>query len=154
MNDLIKNIAGEIKRRWYLPMMILLGIVMMLLPIQKADVPTSSDLYKNDTYITEMEMRVKEMLKDVAGAGECVVTITLASGGKKEYVREDGKVLVITDNEGNQSAVVSKENMPEIGGVTIASKGADQLNVRNNIIHSVSTLLGIGTNKICVIMKG
>lgn len=153
MNDMIKIIFREVKEKWYLPMMILLGVIMMLQPFQKATVQVSSASNNNDVFIAETQLRVKEMLKEVAGAGECVVTITLASGGKKEYVREDGNVLVITDNEGNQSAVVSKENMPEIAGVTVASKGADQLIVRNNIIHSVSTLLGIGTNKICVIMR-
>ena len=47
---------------------------------------------------------------------------------------------------------MSHENAPEIAGVTVASEGAGSLQVRNDIIESVSTVLGIGTNKICVIL--
>ena len=151
MNELIKKLIPDLKKYWFIPVMILGGIFLM---IRQADQPKAievSAISEDHQFIDETEKQIKEMLKGIDGAGECLVTITLSSGGRKEYVREDGSVLVITDKEGNQSAVIAREKAPEIAGVTIASKGAGSLRVRNDIIESVSTVLGIGTNKICVV---
>ena len=153
MNEWVKKWLPEIKKYWYVPMMVLLGFVMMTQQFKQPEAVEVSEQDTADMFISKTELRVTEMLRSVEGAGECIVTITLSSGGKKEYVREDGNVLVITDEDGNQSAVISKENAPEIAGVTVASKGAESVTVRTNIIQAVSTLLGIGTNKICVIMR-
>lgn len=153
MNDWVKKLLPDLKRYWYIPMMVLLGVILMVQQVYQPDAVAVSQQESDDVFISRTEQRVVEMLKSVEGAGECIVTITLASGSEKEYVRENDQVLVITDKEGNQSAVVSKENAPEIAGVIVATKGAGSVSVRNSIIYSVSTLLGIGTNKICVIMR-
>ncbi len=151
MNDLIKKIVPEVKKYWFIPVMLLLGILLMTRQLDQPEAIAVTAAIDEDGYIAETERRIVEMLKGVEGAGDCLVTITLSSGGKKEYVREDGNVLVITDKDGNQSAVISRENAPEIAGVTVATKGAGSALVRNNIVGSVSTVLGIGTNKICVV---
>ncbi len=151
MNDLIRKIMPEVKKYWFIPVMILLGILLMTRQLDQPEAIVVSATAAEEKYIEETERRIIEMLKGVEGAGDCLVTITLSSGGKMEYVREEGNVLVITDKDGNQSAVISRENAPEIAGVTVASKGAGSVVVRNNIVESVSTVLGIGTNKICVV---
>lgn len=150
MNDLVKQVMQEIKKNWYIPLVIISGVLVMLFGADRREV-IAADASVDSNYVSETEQRIAEMLRGIEGVGECRVTITLSSGGKKEYVREEGSVLVITDKDGNQSAVVSRENAPEIAGVTIATRGAGSTVVRNNIIESVSTVLGIGTNKICVV---
>ena len=152
MNELIKKWAPEVKKYWFIPVMILLGVFLMTQKLSQPEAVTVSNDQSKDQFIIETESRVEEMLKNVEGAGNCRVTITLASSGRKEYVREDGNVLVVTDKDGNESVVISKESAPEIAGVMVASKGAGSLAVRNSIIESVSTVLGIGTNKICVVL--
>ncbi len=151
MNDFIKKYSPDIKRYWFIPALILLGVLMMIRQYDQPEVLAVSSSLEDQPYISQTEKQIQEMLKGISGAGDCHVTITLSSGGKKEYVREEGSVLVITDKDGNQSAVVARENTPEIAGVTVASKGAGSLTVRNDIIESISTVLGIGTNKICVV---
>lgn len=151
MNELIKKWVPEVKKYWFVPVMILLGVLLMTRQLDQPEAVAVSAVDSDRQFISETESRVAEMLKSIVGAGECRVTITLSSSGKKEYVREDGNVLVITDKEGNESAVISRENAPEIAGVTVASKGAGSAAVRNSIIESVSTVLGIGSNKICVV---
>jgi stage III sporulation protein AG len=65
----------------------------------------------------------------------------------------DGKLLVQRDRDGSEYALVTKELMPEICGVVVACKGADEVSVKNSVIQAVSTVLGVGTNKVCVITK-
>ncbi len=151
MNESMKKIMEEIRRIWYVPVMVMIGVFMMVYQVYQPEaIPVSATPAEQD-FLEQTQARICEMLKKVEGAGSCNVTITLASGGKKEYVREDGNVLVITDKDGNQSAVVSQECAPEIAGVTVLSSGAGSVTVRNNIINAVSTALGIGTNKVCVV---
>ena len=151
MNELVKRGIQEIKKNWYIPLIIIAGVWIMLTGTDRSEAIAVDRSVNDNDYVLKTEQRIVEMLKGIEGAGECRVTITLSSGGKKEYVREEGNVLVISDKDGNQSAVVSRENAPEIAGVTVACRGAGSAVVRNNIIESVSTVLGIGTNKICVV---
>ncbi len=153
MNELLKKWLPVFQKYWYIPMMVIVGIALMMQQSNRSEAVAVLQQDTDERFVTNTEERVVEMLKNVEGAGDCIVTITLSSSGKKEYVREENQVLVITDKEGNQSAVVSRENAPEIAGVTVATKGAGRVSVRNDIILSVSTLLGIGTNRICVIMR-
>ncbi len=144
----------EWRRYWYLPLVMIVGALLMSADFGKTadDIKTSVNL-QDQEYVEELENRVENMLTDVTGAGICKVTITLSSGSKKEYVREEGAVLVITDKSGNEIPVVASERLPEIAGVTIVSNGARNISVRSSIIESVSTLLNVGTNKICVVLK-
>ena len=151
MNEIMQKIISEVKKYWLIPLMILIGVFMMVQQDRQPEAVSAFSAASDQEFIEKTEMQIRDMLKGIEGAGACHVTITLASGGKKEYVREEGNVLVVTDKDGNQSPVVARENKPEIAGVTIASKGAGSLSVRLSIIESVSTVLGIGTNKICVV---
>lgn len=152
MNEKVRELSMKYKKYWYAPVLIIIGIILMMLRTDQIQtVKTASIVSSDQNYVYETEARLEEMLKGIYGAGDCNVTITLASGGKKEYVREEGRVLVITDKDGNQSAVISKENAPEIGGVTVISSSKMNINVKNDIINSVGTVLGVGTNKVCVV---
>ena len=153
MSEWIGRWLPQIKKYWFVPLMILVGILFMT--HQRETQASVEVMNRNsvETYILETQQRVVGMLEEIDGAGNCTVTITLSSGGKKEYVREEGNVLVITDENGNQSAVVAKENAPEIAGVTVISDQTVNSAVQSKIIRAVSTLLGIGSNKICVIMS-
>lgn len=154
MNESLKRLLALYKRYWYAPLSILIGLVLLVYPnAQPKTMPVTANITTDDVYISEIETRIEMMLNDMESINDCKVTITLASGGKKEYVREEGHVLVITDKDGNQSAVVSKENAPEIAGVTVICSGVMNINIKNNIIQSVGTVLGIGTNKICVVLR-
>lgn len=152
MNEKLRTLFMKYKTYWYAPVLVVFGIALMTLQFEQPQAAkTAAYTMSNTSYIEETETRLEEMLKGINDVGNCEVTITLASGGKKEYVREEGQVLVITDKDGNQSAVLSKESAPEIAGVTIICSNNMNINVKKDIINSVGTVLGIGTNKICVV---
>lgn len=152
MNENIKKMIPLIRKIWYVPAMLLLGVVLMMYEPSGKGVASSLDYDSDRAFAKDTERRIEEMLKSIEGAGACKVTVSLSTSEKKEYVREDGNVLVITDRHGNESAVLSQKKSPDIAGVTVASNGAGSLEVRTRIIESVSTVLGIGTNKICVVL--
>ncbi len=151
MNDLIPTLWKVIKKNWYIPAIIVAGIALMLYSGKENEASESVAINMEQEYINQTEQKLAEILNAIPGAGKCRVAITLSSGSGKEYVREEGKVLVITDKEGNQAPVLEREYMPQIAGVAIFSEGATNIRVQNSIIRSVSSVLGIGTNRVYVL---
>ena len=125
--------------------------------------------FNQEAYVLSLEKRIEEIVSDIYGAGECNVMINIASGSESVYVKENKKsydtsdqnnksesedsVITVKDRDGSEYALVTKELMPEICGVVVACKGADEVSVKNSVIQAVSTVLGVGTNKVCVITK-
>ena len=153
MKDKLYSFWKICKTYWYLPLGVIFGMMILINPFESKGSTETVRVFNTHGYTEELEARVEQMLLNVKGAGECRVTISLASGIKTEYVREEGAVLVVKDKEGNQVPVVYGEQLPEIAGVTVATVEAGNIRVRSEIIQAVSTLLNVGSNKICVVMR-
>ena len=109
------------------------------------------------------------MVSSIKGAGESRVVINIISTTESVYVKENKKsydssseksksetedsVLTMTDSSGNEYALVTKQIMPQIGGVTVVCDGGEDATVKASVINAVCTVLNIGANKVCVIAK-
>ncbi len=154
MNKKTEEIISYLRSNWYFVALIILGVVLMILPLNKrTDDDVATVVSGSSDYAEITEQRIEEMLLGIEGAGSCEVTITLANSGENIYIRENGSVLVIKDKNGNEVPVLRREELPQIAGVTIASIGAESKIVASAITEAVSTVLGIGSNKICVVLK-
>lgn len=163
----LKSIISADKRVIILAV-ILLCILIILISNNDKEKQGENTL-DTDEYISSVEARVENIVKTIDGAGECDVMIGLHSSGESIYVKENKKssdstadtnksesedcVITMSDSDGNEYALVRKELMPEISGVTVVCDGGDDKSVKNNVIIAVSTVLGIGSNKVCVIAK-
>jgi len=83
--------------------------------------------------------------------------VTLASGDENVYaVKEksnDGskeREYIVIDSDNNESGLLLKVIEPEIRGVAIVCEGADSAKVRQEIVSTVSAVLGISTNRISI----
>lgn len=169
MDEFIKKILSDKK----IPVIALavIGLILILIayiPSKKNNSSIESS-FDESTYVSDLEKKIGEIVSSIYGAGKCEVMINIISTTESVYVKENKKhynssdtnsttetedsVLTMTDGEGNQYAVVTKQIMPEIGGVTVVCDGGDDTKVRINVIDAVSTVLGIGSNKVCVIAK-
>ncbi len=120
-------------------------------------------------YISELELRLENIVSSIEGAGECDVMINVISSSESVYVTENKKsvdnsdgviksesedsVITMSDSSGNEYALMTKEIMPEICGVMVVCDGGKSSTVKNDVIVAVSTVLGIGSNNVCVIAK-
>lgn len=123
------------------------------------------------TYEELLEMRMETILASLEGAGQAKVMITTAgstekvlaeevvqntqgvdettgSGNKKTSEKQDIERKVVME-KGNTPFVV-KENKPKVEGVLVLAEGADDANIKNAIIQSVSSLLDVPVHKIAV----
>ena len=123
------------------------------------------------TYEELLEMRMEEILGNLDGAGNAKVMITTSgstekvvaeevvqnkqgteettgSGTKKTSEKEDVERKVVMEKGG--TPFIIKENKPQVEGVLVLAEGADDVNIKNAIIQSVSSLLDVPVHKIAV----
>ncbi|MBP3481115.1 MAG: hypothetical protein J6K66_05900 [Clostridia bacterium] len=173
MEDTVKKVTELIKSNKTIMLIILalIGILMITAGgmFQKSDEDKEKDVFDEKVYIEDLEKRIGEMVSSIKGAGESRVVINIISTTESVYVKENKKsydssseksksetedsVLTMTDSSGNEYALVTKQIMPQIGGVTVVCDGGEDATVKASVINAVCTVLNIGANKVCVIAK-
>lgn len=168
VENFLKNIKLNNKT---LPLILaVLGILLLSVSyIMPKSAEKTDAVFNESEYISSLEKRVENLVSQISGAGDCNVMISINSSVESVYVKEnknfynnssdtvksekEDSVLTMKDSNGNEYAVITKTIMPQLSGVTVVCDGGNNLSVKNNVISAVSTLLGIGSNKVCVIAK-
>lgn len=108
-------------------------------------------------YADMIEGRVEEICSGVDGASDVRVFVSLAGGYRTVYAYDSQasstghkNQLVMSGSGADKKAVVTAYEYPRISGVGIVCRGADNANVRAQIIALVSASLDVPTNKIYV----
>lgn len=127
-------------------------------------------------YIADLERRTENILSGMAGAGEVKVMIMTSdcgelvtqkdsenrftdlqeedsNGGTRKSMENQIKeeVVYTVDKAGNKVPYVVQRKLPQITGVVVASQGAGNTEVKENIIEAVSVLFHINEHRIKVI---
>ena len=127
-----------------------------------------------DEYTARLESRLTELISSVDGAGRTKVMVTLECGTEYVYASQqkttsalsentnpDGRVsrdekrsgeenLILIDGGRGEEPLILKEITPTVAGVVVLCSGADDINVRQQIINVVTTALGTSSNRVCV----
>ncbi|WP_054739210.1 hypothetical protein [Cellulosilyticum ruminicola] len=125
-------------------------------------------------YEQQIEKRLVAILEKMEGVGQVSVMVTTYSNEEKvlaadttsnnqqtEEKDQAGGTRNSMTNSSNQKIVmqsgntpyVVKENKPTIKGVLILAEGADNSNIRSQIIESVANLLDVPVHKVSVLKK-
>lgn len=74
-----------------------------------------------------------------------------STGGTRNVTEiETKKDVVFSENSGEKNPVTQKNTMPEIQGAIITAEGANDVNVKTNIINGVCAITGLSIDKIQV----
>lgn len=119
-----------------------------------------------ETYLADLESRLKKTVEAVNGAGSAHVFITAETSYETVYasnatLNESGdetksakttekSLAYTTDRERGETPVVVKELCPKLCGVWIVCEGGADPAVKAEILQAVSVSLGISQNKIYV----
>lgn len=127
-------------------------------------------------YVEIWEEKLEESLLYIEGAGQVKVLITLkeseqkilakdgtedmsetaeadAAGGSRRTTqnRIEKKTIYTVDERGQEVPYVVKTIAPVVEGVVVIAQGADQPEVRQNIIEAIQVLFDIDMNKITIV---
>ena len=180
--------GGEKKRRDRWMLLALFGILILVIvwPVgsksKEADNQVSESVAGTEKrtynyaeqYTAIMELRLKEILENVDGAGAVQVMITVKNNGEQVVEKDksysesktiqsgDGGQNTITANTSRSestvydrtdsgSPYVVKQLEPEIEGVLVAAQGAGDETVVNEITYAVQVLFDVPVHKIKVV---
>ncbi len=150
-----------------------LGLMLILLFVIYTPKGKSVDTkpeYDAAAYASDLETRMEKIIGGIEGVEECDVMITLKSGIEYKYASDTqisdatdsnekkssnsrADIAVVADKERGETAVVVKEIYPEISGVAVICRGTDSNALRLDICNTASTVLGVGLDKVYVLIK-
>lgn len=138
--------------------------------------PLSTSTTKIGALERELESKLQANLLQMEGAGKVHVSVSLSTGLKSEYARNENitkrtsketdktggtrETTEVTQNNqvvmpsSSSQPVMVMEDRPEVAGVLIIAEGARDAKVREGIHMAVQTLLNIPGPKITVVPMG
>ena len=115
--------------------------------------------------VTALEEKLSQTLSQVEGAGKVTVALTVRSGTERVPLTDrstssreresqvEEKTVVVNTGSGQQ-AVVRLERAPVFQGAVVVCPGGDQAEVRLLLTQAVSSLTGLGADRITVCKGG
>ncbi|MBO5926622.1 MAG: hypothetical protein J6Q38_03585 [Clostridia bacterium] len=112
----------------------------------------------DDSYVTNLQNSLKNVLSDVDGAGKINVLITV-DGSEEEVVLKNVETAVDNGVKTTVESIVLvggkpyviKVNNPKVLGVVVVCEGADVVDVKLKIIEIVTTTLKVDADSVRII---
>lgn len=159
--ELAEKIMGWVRKYRFVVLILLVGIGLMLIPFGSEE-KSESTVQTTAPTQPDISQELSRILSQIDGAGEVSVMLTVQTGTSTVY-QTDGNVttgeagttqqdtVIITDENRTQSGLVQHIVYPEYRGAIIVCQGADNAQVRLNIMEAVARITGLGMDKISVL---
>ncbi|NLL00276.1 MAG: stage III sporulation protein AG [Clostridiales bacterium] len=136
---------------------------------------TNTTSYDSNTYISELEGRLENILRKVNGIGEVEVMITIKAskeqiplkdvpytqeglnevdgeGGSRtnNRIQKEESTVLVTNEDGNSQPYILQEKEPEVEGILIIAEGGDNVLIIKDIMEAAEVLFNIPAHKVKV----
>ena len=149
----------------YVALVLLIGIVLMLLPVERETTQQAPQSQPEETKQEPMELQeqLSRLLSQMEGAGKVRVLLTQATGEKTHYQTDEDHTaaersetnrtdtVILTDSNRNQTGLVCQTDPPTYLGAVVLCQGAENSTVRLAITQAVSNATGLGYHKITIL---
>ena len=123
----------------------------------------SSFFQSNDNKATETETSFdySNIVSSIDGVGDCEVMITFEYSSENVYATDSENKndessqsnkdeYVLYDSQSGEKALLIKEKYPTVQGVSVVCSGGDNVEVREAVINTVTSLFNISANRVSV----
>jgi len=167
---LFDGLFGKLKRIKHLDIVLTILFIAIILLIyfstfQKQSVENNCDNESNittsfSTYCNELENKMKVTISAIKGVGnvnvmlyfnqgiETVIAYTTESKKSSDGSVTETKSPVLISNDGQTKTIVLQENMPLPSSVLIVASGAENTNVKLEILRAVQAMFDLSSSKI------
>ncbi len=164
IGKLKKDFFRKLGKFKYVILILAVGLILMLLP-EKTETAAASEKPQEQTLVPSpsVEERLSSLLSQLQGAGKTQAMLTIYRGEQTLYQTDEDnsttdsgtdvskQTVTVTDGSRNQYGLIQQVNPPVYLGAIILSQGADDPQVRLAIVNAVSSVTGLGADKICVL---
>lgn len=148
----------------YAVAVLLAGALLLCVGGRGHDTPKAAEQDTQVFVLADFERSVEARLARIDGVGQLELMLTLeaseeavyasntreSAGGGQGGSREQS-ITVVSDSGYGQRPVTVKEIFPTFRGAVVLCEGADNIHVRCAVVEAVSTLCGIGSDKVAVL---
>ena len=147
-----------IKQYWYVLLVLIIGIGLMLLPTEDANINTAASKPQSEPVTLQEEL--EQILSQIRGAGKVKVLLTESSGTQTVYQTDQdqrgqdsvsNKTVIVTDSNRNQNGLIHRIDPPVYLGAVIVCQGGDSAAVKLAIVEAVASVTGLSTDRITVL---
>lgn len=164
--DMLEQVRQLGKRYRYPVLILVLGIMLMLLSTGKSretlQPVVQSGSGQEDFDLEGFTQEAEELLAHIRGAGKVRVVFSLATDGSRSYVydettrqqneEEEREVkTVLTKQSGDEMPLWVTRSYPTFRGAAVSCQGGDDPQVVLGIKEAISSLTGLGMDKIAVL---
>ena len=167
MNRLTEVFNGITKGDKRIKFFAALGFAAILLILLSELTPSSTSVKEKKTeenysdYIESLETETEELISSISGAGRCRVMLTLKNSKESVFAKntdentQSGSIsikneYVLYDGQDGEAPLLIKQYYPDIQGVAVVMDGADNTQVKECVINTVSALFDVPVSKISV----
>ncbi|MBE6574870.1 MAG: hypothetical protein E7654_01185 [Ruminococcaceae bacterium] len=100
--------------------------------------------------ISALEAKAAALCSQVAGVEDVTVALSLAQGAEYVYAAGESSYL----GTGNTGARLVTERPPQIGGIGVVCRGADDPETVQKLVSLLSAAFGVGANRIYIAAAG
>ncbi len=153
-----------LKKYRYPALILILGLLLLLLPAGTKD---ASETENQTTAETDFDLEAftreaEALLSGIQGAGEVRLLLTLESDGRRDYQTDlsqsqgdssgqSQRQTVLVSRDGDETPVTVTRYYPEFRGAVVLTEGADSASLTFRIKEALSSLTGLGMDKITVL---
>lgn len=159
--EFTEKIRSFLQKYRYAFLIVLLGIALMLLPTTAPKQQAPAEQMNQEPAQLDFQSELREILSQIQGAGKVSVLLSVSRGESVVYqtdtdttTGENGMTrvdtVIITGADRGQSGLIQHKESPVYLGAVVVCQGADSPAVRLAIKEAVSSITGLGTDKISV----
>ncbi len=168
--EIMKKLSGLGKRYKYPIMILCLGVLLMMVPLggnreespEAAAQETATAQDSDDQALAAFTGEVEAILGKISGAGQVRVLLTKETGGTSTYLMDESlsqsgdhtqresKAVLVDDGSGEKPVTV-RRTCATFRGAVVLSQGAENAGVTLAIKEAISSLTGLGMDRITVL---
>lgn len=159
------KITEIIRKNRYWILVLALGILLMMLPERNRETNNEVSVPEEETTETGIDIQrsLEDILAQIDGAGAVRVLLTIAQGSNTIYQTDENttaggetssvnvQTVLVTGQDRAQTALIRQVNPPVYLGAIVVCQGGGDPTVRLAIVEAVSSVTGLGADKITVL---
>lgn len=157
MNEQWNAAVQRMGKYRYVLLVFLLGLVLMLLPGKSKQETVLQTAAESETAspqgafsVEREETRLAAILSQIHGAGTCRVLLAVESTEETQLASDGEETVVLSGGNGRENTVTVRSVYPEYLGAVIVSSGANDPNIRYELLCAVMTYTGLRSDEISI----